>query len=64
MDEPRMEIPSPNGSSSGTELEPTLNADITKTNSYLPMIKCIAYFIIQYSVLSFIKHRVSRKGGG
>jgi len=34
MAEPWMGIPSPDGSSSGTELEPTLNADSIKTYSY------------------------------
>jgi len=33
---PWMEIPSPDGSSSGTELEPTLNADSIKLTSTLP----------------------------
>jgi len=44
MDEPWMEIPSPDGSSSGTELEPTLNADSIKTYSYLPITICIMFY--------------------
>jgi len=51
---PRMEIPSPDGSSSGTELEPTLNADI----KFIPTSVCNT-FLQSFNAVGWVTERAS-----